>query len=218
MDTRARSLSFFTHNNITSITNTREFSEFYGIMIGGETLYHSRNCRYFFSIVEGAPEYGSYIVDLVRTLIGREPRLKFRSKAYRIEFKSKRLFNVFTYLGFPVGRKSTIISISSEILQSKYINWVIRGIFDTDGTVFLSRKPGIEEYPTIEITSKSLILLNQVKHILEKQYNIDSRIRKSDKAYKLVIYGRNQIVKWVKFINSSHKRKSWLLARVIRRS
>ncbi len=95
---------------------------------------------------------------------------------------------------------------------------MIRGIFDTDGTVFLSRKPGIEEYPTIEITSKSLILLNQVKHILEKQYNIDSHIRKSDKAYKHAIYGRNQILKWVKFINSSHKRKSWLLARVIRRS
>ncbi len=95
---------------------------------------------------------------------------------------------------------------------------VIRGIFDTDGSIFYTRKPCIEEYPTIEITSKSIVLLEQLKTILIQKYNISSHIRKSDKAYKLAIYGKTQVLRWVKYISSSRKRKSWLLARVIRRS
>jgi len=92
------------------------------------------------------------------------------------------------------------------------------GIFDTDGTIFFSSKPGIVNYPTLEITSKSLTLLKQIKDLLRRKYDITSHIRKSDKAYRIAIYGRKELTKWIKFINSSHKRKSRLLARAIRRS
>jgi len=211
VDARARGLPFYPYKN-------KEFYEFYGIMIGDGSLYHSRNCKYFFTISEGEYEYALYIAGLAKLLTGKEIRIKYRAKAYRIEFKSKQLFNIFTTLGFPVGKKSDTIIIPSMLLESNNINWIIRGIFDTDGSIFFSSKPGIKEYPTIEITSKSLTLLNQIGYVLQKRYDIKSHLRKSDKAYKLAIYGRKQITKWIKFINSSHKRKSRLLARVVRRS
>ena len=154
----------------------------------------------------------------MKVLINKEPKLKFRSKAYRIEFKSKYLFSIITSLGFPIGRKSSTISIPLELMKGKHVNWLIRGIFDTDGTIFFSSKPGIVNYPTLEITSKSLTLLKQIKDLLRRKYDITSHIRKSDKAYKIAIYGRKELTKWIKFINSSHKRKSRLLARAIRRS
>ncbi len=192
--------------------------EFYGIMIGDGSLYHSKNCKYFFSIAEGDYEYTLHISRLIEKIIGKRPKIKYRSKAYRIEFKSKQLFNIFKQLGFPTGKKSSIITIPRELVKNEYVNMLIRGIFDTDGTIFYTRKPGIEEYPTIEITSKSVALLYQVKSILVRNYGINSHIRKSDKACKLAVYGVTQVSKWIKYISSSHKRKYWLLARVIRRS
>ncbi len=198
--------------------SSKEFNEFYGIMIGDGTVHHSSSCKYFFTIAEGDKEYAFYVANLVKVLINKEPKLKFRSKAYRIEFKSKYLFSIITSLGFPIGRKSSTISIPLELMKGKHVNWLIRGIFDTDGTIFFSSKPGIVNYPTLEITSKSLTLLKQIKDLLRRKYDITSHIRKSDKAYRIAIYGRKELTKWIKFINSSHKRKSRLLARAIRRS
>ncbi len=165
VDTRAGSLS-----NINScihksnIVNTEEFAEFYGIMIGDGTPYHKDNCKYFFTIAQGNREYASYIAKLVEKLTGKKSRQKYRSKAYRVEFKSKQLYKTFTRLGFPVGKKSSIILIPQELLRSNHINMVIRGIFVTGGSIFYTRKPGIEEYPTIEIASKSIILLEQLRN------------------------------------------------------
>jgi len=205
-------------SNLNIRIGSKEFNEFYGIMIGDGTVHHSFNCRYFFTIAEGDEEYALYIANLIKALINKEPKLKFRSKAYRIEFKSKHLFNIVTSLGFPIGRKSSTISIPLELMKGKYVNWLIRGIFDTDGSIFFSSKPGIANYPTLEITSKSLTLLKQIKDLLRRKYDITSHVRKSDKAYKIAIYGRKELAKWIKFINSSHRRKLWLLARAIRRS
>jgi len=76
--TRARSLTAL-HNFLL----TQQFMEFYGIMVGDETLYHKHNCKYFFTISEGYKDYAQHIAGLVYLLIGRYPRIKYRSKAFQ---------------------------------------------------------------------------------------------------------------------------------------
>ena len=81
---------------------------------------------------------------------------------------------------------------------------------DTDGTVFVSKKPRIEEYPTIEITTTSKVLANQLREILLKKgfrvANIRESLSKLSKrvAYRVPLYGKENIRKWVNEIGFSN--------------
>ena len=84
---------------------------------------------------------------------------------------------------------------------------------DTDGTVFVSRKPGIERYPTMEITTNSLNLANQIRAILLEQNFRVGNIRKStskfskNPTYRVPLYGKENIRKWLREIGFSNTYK-----------
>lgn len=92
--------------------------------------------------------------------------------------------------------------------------WTIRGIMDTDGTVFVSKKPGIEKYPTMEITTTSRLLAEQLRKLLLEQGfrvgNIRESLSKMSKriAYRVPLYGKGNIRKWLKEIGFSNEYKN----------
>jgi hypothetical protein len=91
----------------------------------------------------------------------------------------------------------------------------IKGIADTDGSVFVSKKPGIEKYPCIEITTTSPNLAHQLKTLLnEKGFRAVLRLEKRIKinpnalhSYKISLYGKNNLKKWVEEIGFSNPYK-----------
>lgn len=91
--------------------------------------------------------------------------------------------------------------------------YTIRGIMDTDGTIFVSKKPGIERYPTIEITTTSKVLANQLRIILLRQGFRVGNIRESTSklstrvAYRVPLYGKENIRKWLNEIGFSNEYK-----------
>ena len=110
--------------------------------------------------------------------------------------------------------KSEKVVIPKEIFD----NWnlakhTIRGIMDTDGTVFVSKKPRIEKYPTLEITTNSFTLANQLRNILLNQDFRVGNIRKSlsklskSPAYRVPLYGKENLRKWIRKIGFSNKYK-----------
>ncbi|MBU2523038.1 MAG: hypothetical protein KKE23_01975 [Nanoarchaeota archaeon] len=131
----------------------------------------------------------------------------------RVTFYSKHLFLFLTErMGFPAGKKTFTICIPQEIMNSeeKLINSTIRGIFDTDGCVFIDqRKKYKRPYPRIILEIVSSPLHNQLKEYLKKHFNIYTIEKErpgKNKTYSIEIYGIAQLKKWMEIIGFSNNR------------
>jgi len=109
---------------------------------------------------------------------------------------------------------------NTKIPQKIYKDWnltknILRGIADTDGSVFVSKKPGIEKYPCIEITTTSIELANQLKTLLNENgfravLRLEKRIKINPNAlpsYKVSLHGKNNLEKWMEEIGFSNPYK-----------
>ena len=91
----------------------------------------------------------------------------------------------------------------------------IRGIADTDGSVFTSKKPGVESYPSIEITTCSPVLAGQIYQCLKQDgfrvAHVRSHQPKGDRlrVYRVGLYGFANLHRWMQRVGFSnpHKRR-----------
>jgi hypothetical protein len=91
------------------------------------------------------------------------------------------------------------------------VKWTVRGIMDTDGTLFFSKKTYSEPiYPTIELRTCSKKLANQVEKLLSQQ-NFRARLRGNEnEGFHVALYGTAMLRKWaveIGFSNSKHANK-----------
>lgn len=97
------------------------------------------------------------------------------------------------------------------IIPSKFLEWekskhVIRGLFETDGSIYFTRTGHnkIANYPRIEIKSSSKKVVNQVVSILKnKNFRVNTRKSKMDKATGVYLSGDRMLEKWFKEIGFS---------------
>ncbi len=89
----------------------------------------------------------------------------------------------------------------------------IKSIVDTDGSVFVANKPGLMNYPSIEITTTSYNLANQIKDLLCSQgfrvakiWKYKSKLSKRI-TYKIPLNGKDNLLNWVKEIGFSNPYK-----------
>ncbi|MBW2994157.1 LAGLIDADG family homing endonuclease, partial [Candidatus Woesearchaeota archaeon] len=96
----------------------------------------------------------------------------------------------------------------------------IRGIADTDGSIFTANKHGSPNYPSIEITTSSYSLALQIRQILRQKdfrvakiWSYKSKLSKRT-TYKVPLNGKKNLAKWLKEISFSnpHKLKKALSA------
>jgi len=117
-----------------------------------------------------------------------------------IEFKKK--------LGLGLGPKLNI-AIPSKFLESESLKIaVLRGIFDTDGCVYLEKKNG-KLYPRLEIFTISNLLAQQI-HDIQQELGFRTTKYMSEKAnrinsnkiqgYKICIRGEKMFHKFMKII------------------
>src|SRR3989338_2230444 len=137
---------------------TKGIVELIGALIGDGYIYQ-KNHKYQRGLV-GNPATDKKYLETLKQLILEEwkknVKIKLRSKAIRIVFDSKEI-----YCNWDLARYS------------------IRGIVDTDGSVFVSKKPRIENYPCIEITTTSKSLIDQLRNLLnERGFRVTFRLEK----------------------------------------
>jgi len=149
-------------------------AEIIGILIGDGYIYR-KNRKYQIGFV-GHPLTDKELFEKLHFLILQEwkkdTKIKVRQRGLRLVFNSKEICNfLINDLGIPFGEgKCEKVKIPKDILNNwNLLKHTIRGIMDTDGTVFVSKKPGIEKYPTMEITTTSPVLANQLKEALMLQ-------------------------------------------------
>ncbi len=195
-----------------------KLAEFIGIIIGDGFL-DGKFGHYNIGIV-GDPikdkEYFKYIGSLIKEFCGKDVRIVHRARGLRITFGCKELFLGLTKnYGLPIGEGKCEMVVIPEII---FNNWnlakhTIRGIADTDGSVFGANKPGAIQYPSIEITTSSIRLAEQLKLILTKN---DFRVAKiwkyksknsSIPSYKVPLNGRKNVQFWLDKIGFSNPTK-----------
>ena len=193
-------------------------SELIGALIGDGYIYR-KNRKYQIGYV-GSPitdkEYFEKIKILIAQEWNKDVKVRFRERGLRIVFNSKELCSfLIEGLGIPHGEgKCERVKIPNKIASDwSLAKYAIRGIFDTDGSVFVAKKPGIEKYPSIELTTTSKGLAFQVRDLLIKQgfrvANIwqSKSISSTRIAYRVPLNGKNNIKMWVDKIGFSNPYK-----------
>jgi DNA-binding transcriptional regulator WhiA len=114
-------------------------------------------------------------------------------------------------LGLPLGFKIDI-KIPQNFLNSKKIRIaVLRGIFDTDGCVYLERKNN-KLYPRMEIGTISINLASQLKNIFSElglratTYKSYVGIKNKRDFYKVVIRGEEMFHNFVDIIKPKNQK------------
>lgn len=136
--------------------------------------------------------------------------LKVRERGLRFRLQSKHAFDIFIELGIPAGKgKFSKAKIPKQIVAKGWncVKWAIRGIADTDGTLFFSKKTYKScIYPTIEIRTCSRELALQITKIL-RQRDFRARLRGNEKiGFHVALYGYKMLRKWVNEIGFSNIR------------
>ncbi len=195
-----------------------ELAEFVGIIMGDGYLYNGKN-KFTIGIV-GHPinDYGyfEYVQKLIFRLFNKETKIKKVGRGLRIIFDSKEIF-IFLAKNFIscYGKdKCEKIEIPEVILKDwKLARHTIRGLTDTDGSIFFCNKPGSPHYPSIEITTSSKILAEQLREILIKRrfrvaniWSYKSKLGKRT-TYKVPLNGVNNLKLWMNDIGFSNPHK-----------
>jgi intein/homing endonuclease len=198
---------------------TTEFAELVGIMFGDGCLSRSGN-KYTIYIsghkINDLGYHSKITKKLFKIIFDKDVNIKFRNEENTlfIRFRDKEIFNRFKSFGVPIGKKYDQLKIPALVKKEIFFKAFLRGIFDTDGCIILSKQHrSIPYYPRIEITSKSKKFLNEILLKL-KRMNFYGSISNKGRGYRLELSGFKNISDWYENIGSSHPKKAQKLAEI----
>jgi len=197
---------------------SNELAELIGIIIGDGNIYRKNN-KYrvgFTGDIVNDKEYFEYIKKLIKKEWNKDARIFIGGRGLRIVINSKEVCNfLINELKLPYGEGKGEKVVVPEIIAQNWdiVRHTIRGIVDTDGSVFISKKPRIEKYPSIEITTTSQKLAVQLKEILEvRGFRVNKiRVVLSKNSIlpinRIALNGKVQLKKWKEEIGFSNPYK-----------
>ncbi len=157
--------------------------------------------------------YKNTIIPYIKEVILEvKPHIYFvkNKNSLRVVFYSKQLFQFLkNELGFTPGVKTYTVTIPKMIMnaEERYINKTIRGIFDTDGSLFFDkRKKYTKPYPRICLQIASKPLYNQLVNYLSNKFSIHHGKLVHRNLYYIELYGFDSLEKWMSIIGFSNPR------------
>lgn len=203
----------------TLLKLNKNICEFIGAVIGDGCLDGyldaRNNSKYHIFITGDAILDNNYLTKVLPAKLNEfnlSPYIYYRKdcNAMILNFFSKKLFYFFTNrLDFVPGNKTFSVRIPDEIMQSdpELVFATIRGVFDTDGTIFFDkRKSYVKPYPRIALQTVSKPLFLQLKNFLQNYFSLYIFENSKRNAYHIEIYGHAQLNKWMKLIGFSNNR------------
>ncbi len=199
-----------------------EIAELIGAILGDgclSTYWDECNKRQRYDIVftghtHDYKYYTQNIIPTIRKNFGIKGYLRLRKddNTTRYAISSKRVFEYFKKFKIPIGKKGPFLKIPKEILQKRNLKIAcIRGIFDTDGTIYsryskaYSNHPKKYDYGVIQFTSISRPLITQIHGTLKsigiKPYKISVRQR----SFATGITDQKEIIKFFRTIKPNNK-------------
>lgn len=202
-------------NNFSIDITDNSFLEFYGILLGDGWLsnFSSGDKRVWIigisTNLKLEKEFVKHYCSIINKKFKRKGTIRERPKnnVSELVFSHKLLLKYLNEeLEFPIGKKENLkISPIIYNLGFNKLNYVIRGIFDTDGSFYLDKnRKGIGYYPIISIHMSEPKLIKQIGEIL---INNGFNINYDEKNNMIKIKGNEQLKKWMKEIGSSNPYK-----------
>ena len=199
--------------------NDSRFLEIYGILLGDGWLsnLNYRGKDIWLVGISGDKrldkEFYFYLKKNILNLFQRRAYIKIRknNNSMEINFGHKMLIKALNEeLNFPIGVKNNL-EIDKKIMVLSYekLKYVIRGIFDTDGSFYLDKTSSGNPYPVISIEMKERKLIKQLYGILLNHgFKVSHRLGhdKKEGSDRITLKGRIQLEKWMKEIGSSNLR------------
>lgn len=196
---------------------TSELAEFIGILAGdGHVTFNTRQNKILITgnLKTDLNYLKSYVKNLIETLFNIEPYFTYRKdrNAFVVYFYSKEIVDFIKQLGF--YKLKSDIKIPPSIYQDCLkMQRFVRGLFDTDGSIFVSDKKGAPDYPCIELTTISKHLGILTANFLRNQGFRVPKIRSykykhsNNISYKVSLYGWENLSKWIAEIGFSNRYK-----------
>jgi DNA-binding transcriptional regulator YiaG len=180
--------------------SSNEFAEFYGAMIGDGCIY--KNMDSICITCNGIKDKEYVIIhlnNLCKLLFNIEPRIYPRKEdnTIRLVLNSRKITRFFANQGFPCGKKYEKLRIPKQFFKSsRLLSSCLRGIFDTDGGVFVHPHTRI----MMEIRTYSKTLANSIKMAFKK---LNLNVSKSQ---RIQLYGINKVKNFFDIVGSNNPR------------
>ncbi|MDO8563492.1 MAG: LAGLIDADG family homing endonuclease [Nanoarchaeota archaeon] len=160
--------------------------------------------------------YFEYLKKLIKLEMQKEGRIVDRKNSIQMVVNSKEnclfLINDMKILS---GKEKSLKALIPQPIKDDWnlMKRFIRGIVDTDGSVFAVRKPRVEKYPSIEITTINKPLAGDIKSALESNgfrvseiWSFKQKLSKN-LGYRFGLNGKVQLKKWINEIGFSNPYK-----------
>ena len=138
------------------------------------------------------------------------------TRVFGFQIWNDELINFKKKLGLPLGKKWDVYIPSAFLEDKELLVAVIRGIFDTDGSINLEKKNN-KLYPRVYITTICPTLANQLLEIFNKlgiratKYSqLANKEFNRQREYRVTIKGEEMLIKFVEVIkpqNPKHQLK-----------
>jgi len=184
---------------------SEDLAEETGLHIGdGSMNFYNGNGFYQLRghIEDDKAHYATRIKPLYSSLYGFEASLRDMpsTRVHGFQLWSNELvYFKARVLELPLGPKGQISIPGPFLSKMAMAKAVIRGVFDTDGCLYLEKKPN-RLYPRIEITTISQILMQQIRKILCKlDFSVclcSFKSKDRSRAYRIITRGDKMLNKW----------------------
>ncbi len=190
--------------------HNRKLAEFIGILLGDGSISNTYQYRVQITLNKNELAYRKHVTNIIRELFGIEPRIAFRrgENAVDIQFFKRKIINfLINDLGLKTAPKWNRAVIPNEYLNTTLERDILRGYFDTDGSLVLANNNGTL-YPRLEMKISPSPMQKSFIEILERTgikfgvYNIGRG------KVRIQINGIKQINKWMEQIGINNKNQS----------
>jgi DNA-binding transcriptional regulator WhiA len=192
----------YMQKEIPKINLDENFAEILGI-INGDGYVSAIN--YEISVIGNSREidYLNYIKNLFEKNLGIYFKPTFGNGAFKLRAYSSQLFNLLTKeYGLPYGNKMGKLKVPKQLKSNKnFLIPYIRGLFDTDGTIYVRRKKDL----VLEISSADKRYLKEVATVLAS-FGFNVKIYNKH----LSLYNKKDILSFFNIIqpaNTKHLKK-----------
>ncbi|VVB81103.1 LAGLIDADG-like domain protein [uncultured archaeon] len=196
---------------------TTAFAEFAGILLGDGHIAsyitnHTNNRVQVTNIIKitldsREEQYAQYVKDLMTGLFGKTPKLEKRDGENTVDIRFSGLNNVqfLQSIGFVLAPKWKRAIIPPCFLRPELELFVIRGYFDTDGSVVITNNNGTI-YPRLEMKVSPSPMQPQFIEIL-RRHNFHFGVYQIGKGkIRIQLNGKEPLKKWYKEIGFSNHR------------
>lgn len=197
-------------NNPQNFQLRPQLYEFYGILMGDGCISQYRDyqkANRLDTVVTGDKRnevsYFLYIKSLLKEEFGVGAYLyEYKTEnTVRLIIRNKAFASFLLELGFPCGKKYEKLIIPNRFIQLEWndLKHLIRGLFDTDGSIY-AKKNEQYRYPYVSLSSKSILLLQQIHKILRDR-NYPFYINCNE---NLVMKGIENTKRWMADVGTSN--------------